>query len=241
MKLFVRRDLFDRIIAGGFVNLTRINARKIEIEWSEDDLWDLLHRRLRENHEFLEMVGAGNASPAQIFAALFPEKVDSGSRKPWTWSWMMRRIRDGQDVRPPRNLIDLVKKSQQAQVRREERNHLEYVAGRSIISSESVKDGLRALSDERVQDTLLAEAGDLQPYVVAFRGGKVEHNAQSLAETLRLSGEELDEVVQKLVSLGFLEKLTATYKVPSLYRNGLGITQGKAFGASGTVEDEDED
>lgn len=33
LKLFVRRDLFRRIIGDGFVNLTHINARKVEISW----------------------------------------------------------------------------------------------------------------------------------------------------------------------------------------------------------------
>jgi hypothetical protein len=41
LKLFVRNDLFRRIIEGGFVNLTHINARKIEIVWDEDDLNDV--------------------------------------------------------------------------------------------------------------------------------------------------------------------------------------------------------
>ncbi|MCZ7525808.1 MAG: hypothetical protein M5U14_05100 [Acidimicrobiia bacterium] len=36
LKLFVRKDLFGRIIAGGFVNLTHVNAKKQEIVWDED-------------------------------------------------------------------------------------------------------------------------------------------------------------------------------------------------------------
>lgn len=42
LKLFVRKDLFGRIIAGGFVNLTHVNARarRIEIVWDQEDLFD---------------------------------------------------------------------------------------------------------------------------------------------------------------------------------------------------------
>lgn len=36
------------------------------------------------------------------------------------------------------------------------------------------------------------------------------------------------------MELGFLEKVGNTYKVPILYREGLAITQGKAFSAEGT-------
>ena len=53
LKLFVRRDLFRKLTQGGFVNLTHVNARKIEITWDEDDLKNLLCQRVRENREFL--------------------------------------------------------------------------------------------------------------------------------------------------------------------------------------------
>jgi hypothetical protein len=46
LKLFVRRDLFARITSGGFVNLTHINSRKFELIWDEEDLLNLLRRRI---------------------------------------------------------------------------------------------------------------------------------------------------------------------------------------------------
>jgi hypothetical protein len=39
---------------------------------------------------------------------------------------------------------------------------------------------------------------------------------------------------------GFLEKIGATWKVPMLYRDGLEITQGKAFAAEEEASDKDE-
>jgi hypothetical protein len=53
LKLFVRNDLFRKIIEGGFVNLTHINARKINIVWDQDDLFNLLYQRFLRNTEFL--------------------------------------------------------------------------------------------------------------------------------------------------------------------------------------------
>ena len=41
LKIFVRRDLFRKIIGKGFVNLTHINARKAEIVWEDGDLLNL--------------------------------------------------------------------------------------------------------------------------------------------------------------------------------------------------------
>lgn len=52
LKIFVRRDLFRKIIGPGFVNLTHINARKTEISWDDSDLLNLLVRRVRDSAKF---------------------------------------------------------------------------------------------------------------------------------------------------------------------------------------------
>jgi hypothetical protein len=100
LKLFVRRDLFARIISGGFVNLTHINARRIDILWDEDDLYALLFRRITESHHLLELLALPSNEPADVFNAIFPNQVDQGTRKPQTWTWMMGRIRDANGVKP---------------------------------------------------------------------------------------------------------------------------------------------
>jgi len=254
LKLFVRKDLFRRIIAGGFVNLTHVNARKVEIDWDEESLAFLLYRRILENTGFLKAVDAASPSEnislesaissqveeeGRVFKVLFPDQVDPGGRKPKTWTWMMGRIRDGNSVRPPRNLIDLVQKAQQAQIRREERERNEVIEGRALISSEAMKAGLRALSKERVEDTLLAEAGSYAEIIELFRNGKAEHNLASLTELLDqqptligLPSIKPSDMIQILRDIGFLEAVGMNYKVPMLYRDGLGITQGKAFDSS---------
>lgn len=240
LKLFVRNDLFRRIIEGGFVNLTHVNARKIEIVWDEDDLKDLLIRRIKENETFLASLGLDAESGLDsVFDAVFPAQVDAGTRKPTTWVWMMSRIRDGNYVRPPRNLIDLVKKAQGEQLRREDRAPTPWSTGTAVVSSDALKRGLARLSVERVEDTLLAEAGDYAAWIERFRSGKAEHNQETLAALLALAKEEAAQVIRVLVELGFLEKVGANYKIPLLYRDGLGITQGKAFGGPGEEETEE--
>jgi hypothetical protein len=230
LKLFVRRDLFRKVTEGGFVNLTHVNARKIEITWDEDDLKNLVCKRVRGNPEFLEEVGlAKDASNAQIFESMFPDQVDPGERKASTWPWMMSRIRDGNDLKPPRNLVDLVKKAQEAQMRREERESQEYARGSPIIGSEALKRGLSSLSEERVNDTLLAEIGEYAKYVQKFRDGKAEHNESSLAATLGIAHDQVRAYAKVLTEIGFLEQVGENYKIPMLYRDGLNVTQGKAF------------
>src|SRR5205085_665627 len=93
LKLFIRNDLFRKVAAGGFVNLTHISARRIAIEWDDNNLYALLCRRLRENAPFVTMLGIGNDYD-RLFRATFPEQVDVGERRPTTWNWMLTRIQD---------------------------------------------------------------------------------------------------------------------------------------------------
>lgn len=244
LKLFVRKDLFRRIIGTGFVNLTHVNARKVEIVWDEEDLLDLLCRRFHENKAFMHDLGVSpDASNEELFYAVFPRQVDIGSRRPTTWNWMLSRIRDGNGIAPPRNLIDLVTKAQEAQLRKEQRGASDFEPGigRGVIESDAVKRGLAALSTERVEDTLLAEAGEYAQMIERFRDGRAEHNEESIAETLGVSPSEVRALIQPLVEIGFLEQIGETYKVPMLYRGGLSITQGKAFAADDEITNEDDE
>ena len=232
LKFFVRRDLFRKITQGGFVNLTHVNARKVEIIWEEEDLMNLLCRRIREVPMLLTDIGAQDASDQELFDCIFPEKVDDAERKPTTWRWIMARIRDGNDVKPPRNLIDLVSKAREAQLRREDRESRDFVAGQDLIEPDSIRRALRRLSTERVEDTLLAEAGEFSALIEKFRDGKSEHNQESIAKQLGISEAKVKATVKPLVELGVLETVGDSYKIPMLYRDGLGITQGKAFEAT---------
>lgn len=234
LKLFVRRDLFSRVVEGGFVNLTHINARRVDITWDEDDLYNLLLQRLRESSAFIDLVNGEHLPDAELFGLLFPEQVDPGERKPKTWTWMMGRIRDGNGVKPPRNLIDLILKAREAQLRREERVARALEEGDHLITSDALKRGLDSLSAERVQDTLLAEAGDYAELVERFRGGKADLDSASLRALL---GGDVEDSLKFLRSIGFLEAVGSTHKVPMLYRAGLSITQGKSVGTNGAEED----
>ncbi|RLZ69453.1 hypothetical protein, partial [Klebsiella pneumoniae] len=62
-----------------------------------------------------------------------------------------------------------------------------------------------------------------------FTTEKAEHNLDTLSGILELEGEQLQYAIKQLMETGFLEEIKDTWKVPMLYRDGLGITQGKAF------------
>lgn len=239
LKLFVRNDLFRKVIQGGFVNLTHVNARRIVITWEEEDLLNLFSRRVRDSARFVEDAKLTGLGDKQIFDRIFPAQVDQGSRKPTTWGWIMSRIRDGNGIKPPRNLIDLAVKAKEAQIRGEERNPREYENEVPIIEADSIRRAHRVLSDQRVQDTLLAEAADLAPMIEKFRDGKAEHNSASLAALLGIPENAVRSAIKPLAEMGFLEEVGSSYKVPMLYREGLEITQGKAFSTDNETGEEE--
>lgn len=243
LKLFVRKDLFRKITEGGFVNLTHINARKLEIVWDEEDLKSLLGNRIRLSKDFIHATDSQGKSTEELFYSIFPAKVDGGPRKPTTWVWMMSRIKDGNSIKPPRNLVDLAKKAQENQLRAEDRNQRDFTPGQPLVEPDSIRKALHRLSDDRVNDTLLAEAASFAPLIEKFRDKKAEHNAATLSDLLAIPENEVRAKVKPLVEMGFLEETGETYKVPILYREGLHITQGKAFATNvepGNAEDGDE-
>jgi hypothetical protein len=229
LKLFVRQDLFRRIIEDGFVNLTHVNAKKVDIIWDEEDLLSLLCKRVKQNSDFTKIIGNGKIQDKDLFYKVFPSQVDPGSRRPETWVWMMGRIRDGNGIKPPRNLIDLVSNAKDAQLRREAREPREFDASKGLVEPDALRRALEQLSKTRVNDTLLAEAKSRAPIVEKFRGGKSEHNEESIVVLLKSDRTVCRSAIKSLVEIGFLEEVGWNYKIPMLYRNGLEVTQGKAF------------
>ncbi len=228
LKLFLRKDLFRKVIAGGFVNLTHINDQKIEIVWEEEDMKNLLIARVKDSPLVVEHLDLKHATNDEAFGRLFPQKISQGKKQSTTWNWMISRIRDGNGVIAPRNLIDLVEKAREAQLRVEVISSREFNSGRAIIEADSVKKAHRALSESRVQDTLMAESAELTPLIEKFRDNKAEQNVQSLCELFGIPEDAVRSTVKPLVEIGFLEEKGNSYKVPMLYREGLSITQGKA-------------
>jgi len=107
-----------------------------------------------------------------------------------------------------------------------------------LIEAESLRRALSELSEQRVQDTLLAESGEYAAVIAGFKNGKAEHNMESLFAIIQPDATKPQEIIEELEAIGFLEKTGSTFKVPMLYRSGLRITQGKAFSSEEAAEGE---
>lgn len=230
LKMFFRRDLYRKIADAQFVNLTHLEAKSIAIEWGDEDLIALLCARVRKCHDLMKECGfSKDTKDATILNAIFPEQVDVGERKPTTVRWMLNRIEDGLGVRAPRNLIDLVNLSKETQIAKEQRDRQGGKRRKALIEPDSLKIGLERLSVKRVTDTLRAEMGAASQYLDKFKGAKAEHNKKSIGELLGKKGGELEKAIGELKASGFISVSGDNIKIPMLYRDGLEITQGKAF------------
>ena len=229
LKIFLRRDLFSKIMVGGFVNLTHVNARKAEIIWDDDDLFALLCRRIRENQTIMEHLKkqSENLEAEDLFYAVLPRHVRANKQQT-TWQWMLTKTRDGKGCIQPRNLIDLITFAKDEQVRRE--HFSPYHRQLPLVSPAATLRAFERLSEQRVQDTIIAEASkEVAVCIQALRDGKAEHNESSLSKALGLKPKDARPIIEVMMELGLLEPKGATYRVPILYRKGLNIKLGKAF------------
>jgi hypothetical protein len=223
LKLFVRKDLFRKIVRGGFVNLTHITARKIEIIWDREDLFALLCRRIKASDEFLYHLSLEKPTDEEVFAKVFSEKL---SPRKLTWRWMLEQIKDGSGFVAPRNLVDLVNLAIEEQTRVESRTPREYRGDIPIIEFDALRRALLRLSKTRVEDTLLAEAtNDVAVLIEGFRGRKVEQNSNTIAEIFGVLPSQAKEFAEVLINIGFFERRDENYRVPVLYRYGLAMKE----------------
>lgn len=223
LKLFVRKDLFKKIIRGGFVNLTHITARKIEIIWDHEDLFALLCRRIKASDEFFAQLALEDPTDKEVFAKMFSEKLSPRKK---TWKWILEQIKDGSGFVAPRNLVDFVNLALEEQNRVEVRSPREYRADVPIIELDSLKKALLRLSKRRVEDTLLAEASkDVSVLLEGFRGRKSEHSNDTISEIFGVLPAQAKEFAEVLINIGFFERSHEKYKVPVLYRYGLELKE----------------
>ncbi len=228
VKLFVRKDLFRKVVKDGFVNLTHVNARKVEITWDREDLMSVICWRIKGSQEFIRHCGIQTDSDQRIFEAVFPTQMESGGRKLATWDWITSEIRDGNGVIAPRNLVELAILAKDEQSKREQRKPRYLSQGQPIIEADSLLRASARLSAHRVQDTLLAEASrEVAALIAAFKDGKRGHNDESIGHLFGVSPSQAHEFAATLIDIGFLETAGKRYRIAPLYRDGININRGK--------------
>ena len=236
-KIFVRKDIWDRITEGGFREASHI-VKTDTIEWDRDGLLNLVVNRLLNNQALIDYLKvtkdevASDASKQEIIIKrILPDKVDTG-KNPDAFDWIISRVQDGTQKTAPREVIHMLECLISNQVKKLEQGKPEPEA--EVLFDRAVfKESLATVSAVRYSQTFCAEYPDLKKYTELLKNEKAEQKVDTLA---RIWGEPLDvtqSLVDKLVGAGFFEarneKNVATYWAPFLYRDALDLVQGKAI------------
>jgi len=234
-KMFVRKDIWERITEGGFREASHI-IKTDTIQWDRDSLVNLVASRLLNNQPLVEYLKIDKnealqnlAMQEQILRRILPDKVDTG-KNPDAFGWILSRVQDGTKEAAPREIIHMLECLIKVQLKKLEQGRPE--PNEEILFDRSVfKESLGEVSKVRYEQTFCAENPKLKEFTELLRAGKCEQNNKTLSETWQRSQDELQAIADQLVSTGFFELRTEKdfpYWIPFVYRDALDLVQGKA-------------
>lgn len=237
IKIFLRDDVWRRIVAGGFREASHV-TRSLTLSWSQQSLLNLIVRRLLANKNICAYYGV---NPLQILAdaelqrsffyRVFPLQIDAGANRPSTLDWMLSRTADGTKRTAPRELIHLLQASRDEQLKLTELGN-SAPEDNLLVGKAAIRAALPAVSKARYEQTLCAEYPGLLPYLRKLEREKAQQSLATLAGLWACPEEKASEIAEKLVEAGFFErrgsKQTPAFWVPMLYRSALDLIQGAA-------------
>lgn len=235
LKIFIRDDIWKRITDGGFREASHIN-KYVTIKWDELTLMHLITSRILDNEILINLwrldkkaILSNSREQEKLFYKVFPKQIDSGEKKPKTFNWMLSRVRDGNRVVAPRELIQLINEAKKIQIKDLEIGNASDNEYEELIERRAIKDALKEVSKIRLEQTIYAEYYHLKEFIELLEGQKAEQTLESLSLIYQKYKDDRDikEIVEDLVDIGIFEKRTNTYWVPFIYRPALKLVQGR--------------
>ncbi|WP_334007218.1 P-loop ATPase, Sll1717 family [Burkholderia orbicola] len=237
IKIFLRDDVWRRIVSGGFREASHV-TRSLTLTWSQQSLLNLIVRRLLVNDSVCTHYGVDRIRvladadlQSEIFYKIFPGQIDAGQNRPNTLDWMLSRTADGTKRTAPRELIHLLQAAREEQLKLTELGNSP-PEDNLLLGKAAVRAALPAVSKARYEQTLCAEYPALQSYLRKMEREKAQQSLASLSGLWGCSEDKALEIAERLVEAGFFErrgsKQTPVYWVPMLYRAALDLVQGAA-------------
>lgn len=236
-KIFLRTDIWNRIIEEGFREASHI-TKHVTISWNDMSVLSLISRRLLKNqaitdHYDIDAVEALKSAEKmqQIFYTIFPDQVDVGEKSPQTLKWILSRTSDATGIYSPREIIHFLNALKSEQLKRYE-SGIKPPLDKRLFERVTFKEALPEVSKVRLEQTLYAEHPAKKKYIEALREKKTNQSLISLAAIWEVDEGAALAIVEELVLAGFFEKRreneTQRYWVPFLYRDSLSLSQGAA-------------
>lgn len=247
-KLFLRTDLYDRHARSGGADLYKLAASRVELRWSDRDLYAMLLKRMANVDDSLSAYVRRPGSPVDwsqdpslgwmpdlrrwddaraVLERMVGPYMGANVKKGWTYRWILDHIRDGAGRASPRTLLKLMEEAAAIDI-----NRSSSVGRPRILAPDALRLALDRLSGDQV-----TQARDEWPWLDEL---KETLEQQPLVpyderELLRMfgtgplrqdSGLPLNERewLAYLVELGILRRRPdGRFDAPDLYQAGLGL------------------
>ncbi len=242
-KIFLRNDIYRQL---HIVNKSHLVTYSVEMRWRGPLLLKLLvARAVVDQHvqKYCENVTGETVDVTNVilgtdeyvhklFTAIFEPTMGNANnveRATPTDQWILRRLIDGTESSFPRELIHLGNKAVEKQ------REMNRIAGRHtssrLISGKALREAFEEISAYRCDTYLYSEFPHLAKHFDVFRGSDTStfHREEltMLFEPLSLKGDDAIRAVYDtglLLPLGKNVDSSRKFKVPLLYRAGLGMS-----------------
>jgi hypothetical protein len=252
-KIFLRTDLYERGATAGGADFAKLAANRVELEWSDRDLYAMLLRRLANSGEDLrryceakikieddkELGGFPVIRKAEDARPLIERMVGTymgaNERKGLTYRWMLDHIRDGHGQALPRPLVRLFELAAEAQ-----KKSASWPCWPRVLEPRALRQALDRVSEEHV-GSAIAEwpwLEGLKKRLATLREVPWErreidrHLDRGFGDSwgqgdIRPPAASAHELVEYLVEVGiFRERADGRIDVPDLFLAGLGLKRG---------------
>jgi len=244
-KIFLRNDIYRQL---HIVNKSHLITYTTEMKWRGSLLLKLLVARavvdpqvhayceevLKESVDVTNVIVGSDEYVLKIFYTIFEPTMSpvKDLKSESTHQWILKRLIDGMGNSFPRELIHLGNRAVERQ------RELNRMAGKHsatrLIGVQALKEAFQSISQYRCDTYLYSEFPHLAKHIDIFRGSDsaVFHREElyMLFEPLAPRG---DEAIRAAFDIGLLQPLgtnvdsSRKFKVPLLYRPGLGISERK--------------
>lgn len=241
LKIFLRNDIWSRITKEtGFRESSHI-TKTFTIDWTDKAIKHLMlnrffNNKVVEQHYRItreEVLGSEDLQ-SEMLAQILPAQIELGPKQSNTFDWILNHVRDGNQEFAPREVISLLTKAREEQVKIEETGD-EASSNGYLIGQKALKLAFEKVSKEKVE-TLYSEYPNLRKVIEMFDGKKTEHNFESVSKLLHdvRIDRNPTQVIEDLLEIRFFQKRgkkspSLTYWVPFIFRPYLSMVQGVAF------------
>jgi len=244
-KIFLRNDIYRQL---HIVNKSHLISYTTDMRWRGPLLMKLLVSRavvdqnvqsyceemLGEKVDVTSVVLGSDEYVRKVFYSIFEPATNGQAAEEAspaaTHQWILKRLIDGMGNSFPRELIHLGNRAVEKQ--REYNRLAESHTCTRLISLRALKEAFNSISLYRCDTYLYSEFPHLSKHFDVFRGSTSatfqREELYALFESLNPKG---DEAIREVYDVGLLTPLgnsvdsSRKFKVPLLYRAGLGITE----------------